>query len=255
MTVLRHVAAPAGVAPGRGYSQVVTGRGRLVVVSGQIAQDSTGELVGPGDPAAQARQVFENLGRCLAEAGAGFGDVVKRRSSFSTSPTCRLCAKRGTPSSIRPGIPPAPPFRWRRCSPRVTCLRWRRWRWSTISRPRRLPLALAGRLRPPGASAPVSAASGSVPGDGSGLGNGFGLCNGFGSDGRPPRPSRISRVIVGVDANVTTKETHPGWPGGGTRPARSGAVLSGACATSMSTRRRRPRGRRLAPPKDQPLTR
>ena len=77
MTVLRHVAAPDGVAAGRGYSQVVTGRGRLVVVSGQIAQDSTGELVGPGDPAAQARQVFENLGRCLAEAGAGFGDVVK----------------------------------------------------------------------------------------------------------------------------------------------------------------------------------
>ena len=77
MTVLRHVAAPEGVAPGRGYSQVVTGRGRLVVVSGQIAQDSTGELVGPGDPAAQARQVVENQGRCLAEAGAGFGDVVK----------------------------------------------------------------------------------------------------------------------------------------------------------------------------------
>jgi enamine deaminase RidA (YjgF/YER057c/UK114 family) len=34
-------------------------------------------LVGPGDPAAQARQVFDNLRRCLAAAGAGFGDVVK----------------------------------------------------------------------------------------------------------------------------------------------------------------------------------
>jgi enamine deaminase RidA (YjgF/YER057c/UK114 family) len=77
MTVLRHVAAPEGVAPGRGYSQVVTGRGRLVVVSGQVAQNDRGELVGPGDPAAQARQVFENLRRCLAEAGAGFDDVVK----------------------------------------------------------------------------------------------------------------------------------------------------------------------------------
>jgi enamine deaminase RidA (YjgF/YER057c/UK114 family) len=65
------------VAAGRGYSQVVTGRGRLVVVSGQIAQDEQGQLVGRGDPAAQARQVFENLGRCLAEAGAGFDDVVK----------------------------------------------------------------------------------------------------------------------------------------------------------------------------------
>ena len=77
MTALRHVAAPDGVAAGRGYSQVVTGRGRLVVVSGQIAQNERGELVGPEDPAAQALQVFENLGRCLAEAGAGFDDVVK----------------------------------------------------------------------------------------------------------------------------------------------------------------------------------
>ena len=75
MTVLRHIAAPEGVAAGRGYSQVVVGRGRLVVVSGQVAQDESGELVGPGDPAAQARQVFENLRRCLVPVGAGFGDV------------------------------------------------------------------------------------------------------------------------------------------------------------------------------------
>jgi enamine deaminase RidA (YjgF/YER057c/UK114 family) len=77
MSELRHIAAPEGVAAGRGYSQVVAGRGRLVVVSGQVAQDKHGELVGAGDAAAQARQVFENLGRCLAAAGAGFGDVVK----------------------------------------------------------------------------------------------------------------------------------------------------------------------------------
>ena len=77
MAMLRHVAAPEGVAAGRGYSQVVTGRGRLVVVSGQVAQDEHGELVGAGDAGAQARQVFENLRRCLAAAGAAFGDVVK----------------------------------------------------------------------------------------------------------------------------------------------------------------------------------
>jgi enamine deaminase RidA (YjgF/YER057c/UK114 family) len=77
MVVLQHLVAPDGVAAGRGYSQVVTGRGRLVVISGQVAQNERGELVGPGDPAAQARQVFENLRRCLAQAGAGFGDVVK----------------------------------------------------------------------------------------------------------------------------------------------------------------------------------
>ena len=77
MAVLQHVVALEGVAAGRGYSQMVAGRGRLVVVSGQVAQDERGELVGPGDPAAQARQVFKNLRRCLAAAGAGFGDVVK----------------------------------------------------------------------------------------------------------------------------------------------------------------------------------
>jgi enamine deaminase RidA (YjgF/YER057c/UK114 family) len=75
--MLEHVVTPEGVAAGRGYSHVVSGRGRLVVVSGQVAQDERGQLVGPGDPAAQARQVFENLRRCLAAAGAGFSDVVK----------------------------------------------------------------------------------------------------------------------------------------------------------------------------------
>ena len=77
LAVLKHVVAPEGMAAGRGYSHVVTGRGRLVVISGQLAQDEHGELVGPGDPEAQARRVFENIGRCLAEAGASFADVVK----------------------------------------------------------------------------------------------------------------------------------------------------------------------------------
>jgi enamine deaminase RidA (YjgF/YER057c/UK114 family) len=77
VTELRHIASPDGVAAGRGYSHVVTGRGRLVVVSGQVAQDGAGQLVGPGDPDAQARQVFANIGRCLAAAGADFGDIVK----------------------------------------------------------------------------------------------------------------------------------------------------------------------------------
>lgn len=76
-TRLTHIPAPDGVAPGTGYTHVVTGTGRLVAVSGQVALDERGEVVGEGDPAAQARQVFENLRRCLAAAGAGFEDVVK----------------------------------------------------------------------------------------------------------------------------------------------------------------------------------
>ena len=77
MVELQHVIAPEGMAAARGYSHVVSGRGRLVVVSGQVAQDERGQLVGEGDPQAQAKQVFDNIGRCLAAGGAGFGDVVK----------------------------------------------------------------------------------------------------------------------------------------------------------------------------------
>jgi enamine deaminase RidA (YjgF/YER057c/UK114 family) len=78
MTVqLTHVRAPEGVAPGTGYSHVVWGTGRFVAISGQCAFDEDANVVGEGDPAAQARQVFENLRRCLAAAGATFDDVVK----------------------------------------------------------------------------------------------------------------------------------------------------------------------------------
>ncbi|MFF3018047.1 RidA family protein [Streptomyces sp. NPDC057939] len=74
---LTRVTAPEGVAPGTGYSHVVWGTGRFVAVSGQCAFDEEGDVVGEGDAAAQARQVFENLRRCLAAAGAGFEHVVK----------------------------------------------------------------------------------------------------------------------------------------------------------------------------------
>lgn len=77
MSELTRLPAPDGVAPAAAYSHVVLGTGRFVAVSGQLALDEDGRLVGAGDPAAQARQVFENLRRCLAAAGATFDDVVK----------------------------------------------------------------------------------------------------------------------------------------------------------------------------------
>ena len=51
--------------------------GNLLFVSGCVALDSEGRLVGEGDVVAQARQVFANIGLCLSAAGASFGDVVK----------------------------------------------------------------------------------------------------------------------------------------------------------------------------------
>ncbi|MFI0537350.1 RidA family protein [Streptomyces sp. WSLK1-3] len=77
MSELTRIPAPAGVAPAAQYSHVVLGSGRFVAVSGQVAVDEAGRPVGAGDAAAQARQVFENLRRCLAAAGAGFDEVVK----------------------------------------------------------------------------------------------------------------------------------------------------------------------------------
>ncbi|MGH7614500.1 MAG: RidA family protein [Gemmatimonadales bacterium] len=51
--------------------------GLTIYVSGEVALDSAGQLVGPGDLAAQARQAFANLAFVLRIAGATPADVVK----------------------------------------------------------------------------------------------------------------------------------------------------------------------------------
>jgi len=68
---------PEGVAPGNGYSHVVTGAGQWVAIAGQVALDADGKLVGEGDFEAQTRQVFANLDAALKAAGATWADVVK----------------------------------------------------------------------------------------------------------------------------------------------------------------------------------
>lgn len=105
-THLTHVPAPDGVLPATSYTHVVTGTGRLVAVSGQIALDEQGELVGEGDPAAQARQVFENLRRCLAAVGAGFGDVIKL-TYFLTDMSQLPAVRRARDEVLDPGRLPA----------------------------------------------------------------------------------------------------------------------------------------------------
>ena len=51
--------------------------GFTIYVSGEVALDSAGHVVGPGDVAAQARQAFANLAFVLHIAGATPADVVK----------------------------------------------------------------------------------------------------------------------------------------------------------------------------------
>jgi enamine deaminase RidA (YjgF/YER057c/UK114 family) len=60
------------------YTHVIVATGsRLVFVAGQEPEDRQGNLVGPGDLAVQARQVFANLGRALAAGGARPEQVTK----------------------------------------------------------------------------------------------------------------------------------------------------------------------------------
>jgi enamine deaminase RidA (YjgF/YER057c/UK114 family) len=69
---------PSGLAPAHGYTHaVVTKPGKLIFLSGQVANDPSGQLVGKGDLKAQTEQVFANLKTALAAAGATFNDVVK----------------------------------------------------------------------------------------------------------------------------------------------------------------------------------
>jgi|ERR1700681_2662233 2-iminobutanoate/2-iminopropanoate deaminase len=54
--------------------------GNTIYVSGQIAYDSNGNLVGEGDIKAQTRQVFDNIKSVLERAGSGLKDIVKINS-------------------------------------------------------------------------------------------------------------------------------------------------------------------------------
>jgi len=69
---------PDDLAPAQTYSHVVIAAGtRLVFVSGQVAEDRDGNLVGGDDFSAQARQAFANVGRALAAADVRPAHVAK----------------------------------------------------------------------------------------------------------------------------------------------------------------------------------
>jgi enamine deaminase RidA (YjgF/YER057c/UK114 family) len=69
-------ASPDDLSAPTGFSHVVTiPAGPLVWTSGQVAVTADGVV--PDGWEAQTRLVFENVGRALAAAGAGWDDVVK----------------------------------------------------------------------------------------------------------------------------------------------------------------------------------
>lgn len=72
-SVINTANAPAPIGP---YSQAIA-TGGLLFVSGQIPMNpATGEIIS-SDIKAETKQVMENIGAILAEAGVSFADVVK----------------------------------------------------------------------------------------------------------------------------------------------------------------------------------
>lgn len=51
--------------------------GQLLYISGQVARDTDGNVIGTGDMRTQARQVFQNLRQVLQAAGGDLSDLMK----------------------------------------------------------------------------------------------------------------------------------------------------------------------------------
>jgi len=71
---------PSSVSTPKGYSQAVTvdlGKSTMLILSGQVALDKSGQLVGKDDISAQIQQVFTNIKNIVEAAGGSMNDVVK----------------------------------------------------------------------------------------------------------------------------------------------------------------------------------
>ncbi|WP_433378141.1 NAD(P)-binding domain-containing protein [Streptosporangium sp. CA-115845] len=71
---------PATVPATNGYYSHATRAGNLLFVSGQVALDGEGKVVGEGDMTRQSEYVMDQLSRVLADQGCTFDDVTHIRT-------------------------------------------------------------------------------------------------------------------------------------------------------------------------------
>ena len=119
---------PAGVAAPVGpYSHVARidlAGGTLLILSGQVALDDAGQLVGADDMTAQAERIFEVIAGLLEAHGASYADVVHIRTFLVDMDRRReygAVRARSSPTRRRR----APPWRFRACSSPERCWRSR----------------------------------------------------------------------------------------------------------------------------------
>ncbi|MBL7833448.1 MAG: RidA family protein [Cyclobacteriaceae bacterium] len=71
---------PEGVAKPKGYShaaEIDLGKSKMLIISGQVAMDAEGRVVGMNNFEQQADQVFKNIKTIVESSGGTMNDVVK----------------------------------------------------------------------------------------------------------------------------------------------------------------------------------
>ena len=103
----RQVIRPATVHPVKNYSHGIR-NGNILHIAGQVPLDKQGNLVGKGDIAAQAEQVFTNIKGVVEAAGGTMANIAKI-TMFATSLAYRPNIAE-TRARYFPADPPASTF-------------------------------------------------------------------------------------------------------------------------------------------------
>ena len=100
----RELLNPSGVHPPQAHYSHVARAGKTLYISGQLAMDPSGAVVGVGDARAQARQCYDNLAGILAHYGASLRHLVK------TTTYITHWAYRPLVAAARDEVFPSPPY-------------------------------------------------------------------------------------------------------------------------------------------------